>query len=215
VIKAKGFKSPIETQLRNAICQLAEDNQEMSIWLTDYSTSPERLTLSEQDGALLLSNECPPVDESYESWGDGSNQFSLYSNVSVASYRIDFLLMSDGVANGVMLAIECDGHEWHERTKQQASADRARDRELLRRGLPVIRFTGSDITYDATRCAVEVFGVAEAIRARAEAADNKVIDAYMTGFEKGSSSGRDDGARFERAVQQTRGIYAGVLSGVG
>lgn len=209
--KARKFKSPIETKLRNAICHLVEENAELSLYLTDYSTSPERLILEEQDGKLTLSNECPPVDDSYQSWGDGDHYFTLYSNVSIASYRVDFLL----TAEGMMLAIECDGHDFHDRTKQQASADRARDRDLLRRGLHVIRFTGSDITYNGERCAAEIFEIARTLKGRADAVDNRAIDAYIEGVAKGQSEGRETGHHVERVFQETRGIYAGILSGVG
>lgn len=45
--------------------------------------------------------------------------------------------------------------------EQQASYDRARDRALLKEGLPTIRFTGSDIHRDAEQCAIEIIEVAE------------------------------------------------------
>lgn len=51
------------------------------------------------------------------------------------------------------LAVECDGHNFHERTKEQASTDRERDRELQAAGYPVFRFTGSDIWNDPMGCA--------------------------------------------------------------
>lgn len=43
------------------------------------------------------------------------------------------------------LALELDGHEFHERTKEQASMDKKRDRELTRDGWKILRFTGSEI----------------------------------------------------------------------
>jgi hypothetical protein len=43
------------------------------------------------------------------------------------------------------LIIECDGHEFHDRTRQQASNDRRRDRNMLSAGYPVFRYTGHDI----------------------------------------------------------------------
>lgn len=77
----------------------------------------------------------------------------LYRSVSILTYRVDFLLEL-GVRR---LAVECDGHEWHDRTKQQAAYDRARDRELLHIGIPTVRFTGSEIHHSASRCAREVY----------------------------------------------------------
>jgi very-short-patch-repair endonuclease len=79
-------------------------------------------------------------------------------------YRVDMLLRLGNVSRSVhdagvfdaVIAVECDGHDFHERTKQQAAYDRARDRELLiRRGLVTVRFTGSEIHRDANQCARE------------------------------------------------------------
>jgi very-short-patch-repair endonuclease len=81
----------------------------------------------------------------------------LTRNEAIASYRIDILV---GGA-GWKLAIECDGHDFHDRTKQQAAYDRARDRELVLLGVTTIRFTGSEITHSAERCADEAIRVLE------------------------------------------------------
>lgn len=64
------------------------------------------------------------------------------------------------------LIVECDGHDWHDRTKEQASSDRARDRSLQSFGMPVHRFTGSDIWSHPFRCAVEAV---EALQKRVRA----------------------------------------------
>lgn len=58
------------------------------------------------------------------------------------TYAIDFMVESlDGK---VKLAIELDGHDFHEKTKQQAAHDRARERTIIRHGytifgLPALR----------------------------------------------------------------------------
>jgi hypothetical protein len=54
------------------------------------------------------------------------------------------------------LVVEIDGHDYHERTKEQASYDKKRERELLLEGYRVIRFTGSDVYKDAAKCAEDV-----------------------------------------------------------
>jgi hypothetical protein len=55
-----------------------------------------------------------------------------------------------------LIAVECDGHDFHEKTKEQAAADKARDREIVAAGITVLRFTGSEIWKDAEKCAQEV-----------------------------------------------------------
>lgn len=49
---------------------------------------------------------------------------------------------------GKRLCIYADGHDFHERTPQQAKRDRSIDRELQRLGYTVLRFTGSEINSD-------------------------------------------------------------------
>lgn len=51
------------------------------------------------------------------------------------------------------MVLECDGHDYHDRTKEQARKDRGRDRTLQSLGYLVYRYTGSDIWSDVFRCA--------------------------------------------------------------
>jgi very-short-patch-repair endonuclease len=70
-------------------------------------------------------------------------------------FNIDFVI--DRKAAGLLpLAIELDGHEFHEKTKTQASWDRKRERSIVRAGYLVIRFTGHEIFQDAGKCVREV-----------------------------------------------------------
>jgi very-short-patch-repair endonuclease len=55
--------------------------------------------------------------------------------------------------------VECDGHDFHERTKEQAASDKARDRALQALGMRVLRFTGSEIWSDPLVCAREALAV--------------------------------------------------------
>ena len=73
----------------------------------------------------------------------------------VLSYRVDFLASQYPYVDGKVVAIECDGHDFHERTKEQAARDRQKDRDLQAAGYRVLRFTGSEIYRDAFRCADE------------------------------------------------------------
>lgn len=54
------------------------------------------------------------------------------------------------------IVIECDGHEFHERTKEQARRDKRRDRDIQESGYPVFRFTGSEVYSDPFACAKQV-----------------------------------------------------------
>lgn len=55
------------------------------------------------------------------------------------------------------LVIECDGHDFHERTKEQAARDRSRDRAVTLNRRTIMRFTGSELWRDPMGCALEVY----------------------------------------------------------
>lgn len=78
----------------------------------------------------------------------------------VGDWRVDFLLhrrnlrLSD--ERWESLIVECDGHDFHERTKEQAAKDRSRDRLVQSQGYEIFRFTGSEIWRDPLGCAEQI-----------------------------------------------------------
>lgn len=82
---------------------------------------------------------------------------SIALQEQIAGYRVDFLLTctKDG-EEFAKIVVECDGHEFHDKTKEQAARDKARDRALTAAGCRVLRFTGSEIYRGAYQCVCEV-----------------------------------------------------------
>jgi very-short-patch-repair endonuclease len=75
----------------------------------------------------------------------------------VGKYRVDFAIhITDGKELSQWVAIECDGHDYHERTREQAQRDKARDRDLTELGYRILRFTGSEIYRDNMACATQI-----------------------------------------------------------
>jgi len=68
-------------------------------------------------------------------------------------YRADFTVTT---AEGAKVVVECDGHDFHEKTKEQAARDKKRDRDMQLDGWKVLRFTGSEIWRGAEGCAKDV-----------------------------------------------------------
>lgn len=135
------MSSPIETMLLAAICAAAERHR-------------FHLTVEGEDGHHGVSAEPDPASP--------LEHFAYVECEAVrGSYRIDIL-----ISDAVLLAIECDGHDFHDRTKQQAAYDRARDRELLLDDVVTIRFTGSEIVHSPERCADEALRVFALLNAR-------------------------------------------------
>lgn len=84
-------------------------------------------------------------------------------------YYLDFLVTpTDGIDEQITVAIELDGHEFHEKTKDQALADKRRERAILRAGvadyLVVLRFTGREVVQNCKQCIGEVIGYVSARR---------------------------------------------------
>ena len=81
-------------------------------------------------------------------------------DVGSRRYRVDFCIKEASEASRLIqpfrIVVECDGHDFHEKTKDQAAADKQRDRHLAALGCTVLRFTGSEIWADSHKCASEV-----------------------------------------------------------
>jgi very-short-patch-repair endonuclease len=79
--------------------------------------------------------------------------------VGKKTYFADFVFDSDvqffDVYEGKhkKLVIECDGHEFHERTKEQVRKDNERQYDLKMAGYDVLRFSGSEIFNTPYACA--------------------------------------------------------------
>jgi very-short-patch-repair endonuclease len=84
---------------------------------------------------------------------DYQHQIKTGNKTYYADLALCIWLKNDSTVN---LAIECDGHEFHEKTKKQAQYDRQRERAITAAGYTVIRFTGSEIFKDPYKCADEI-----------------------------------------------------------
>lgn len=83
---------------------------------------------------------------------------TLQPQAKIGDMRVDFLCTVVDRAGALhKLVVECDGHDFHERTKDQAARDRSRDRTLQEMGHTVFRFTGSEIFNAPLKCACQVF----------------------------------------------------------
>ena len=88
--------------------------------------------------------------------GSIKNAVICTPQVDIGPYRADFVLLDLRHNPARRTVIECDGHNFHERTKDQAKRDRSRDRWFAAEGIPVLRFTGSEIYNDPFLVADEI-----------------------------------------------------------
>lgn len=66
--------------------------------------------------------------------------------VGAELFRLDFAYVLEKVA------IELDGHDFHERTREQVDRRNYRDRRLLEEGWLVLHFSGSEFNRDPAGC---------------------------------------------------------------
>lgn len=85
----------------------------------------------------------------------------VFQQIKIGPYRADIVIWDATLPFNHtpprIMVVECDGHDYHERTKEQARRDKQRDRYFQSKGYKVLRFTGSEIWADPDACAEEVF----------------------------------------------------------
>jgi len=143
--------SPIEARLLVALARSVLE----SGWRIEIAQPDDCEMVVDDDGSMRGFR--PPREERIAIAGHGGDVavVGVFPQCRFGKYRVDFLasliLPSDGgIAFGV---IECDGHNFHERTKEQAARDRGRDRWFTGIGMPFLRFTGSEIFASPGACA--------------------------------------------------------------
>src|ERR1700675_175166 len=81
---------------------------------------------------------------------------NIHPQLAVGPYAADFFVVFRHWRGGLALGtIECDGHAFHERTKEQAAKDKKRDRYFQARGLTVLRYTASEIYCNPLKIALD------------------------------------------------------------
>lgn len=132
--------------------------------------------LLEVERALALATESPierlllaamrqwfsSIDADDVAFANGS--LRLRPQEKTGAYRLDFAVTDAHFK--WKIAVECDGHEFHERTKDQAQRDKSRDRYLAADGWSVLRFTGSEINRDPVACASQIVDTAASLSAK-------------------------------------------------
>ena len=104
--------------------------------------------------SLLQSGNLPPL----ETWQDSG--FVWTSQFSFNQYRADFaFVFYSELISYKKVIVECDGHEFHEKTKEQAAKDKKRDRYFQQNGWQILHFTGSEIYENPRKCIYELLNI--------------------------------------------------------
>lgn len=82
---------------------------------------------------------------------DFEYSFFVRPQEKIGNYRVDFLIKTYFLPlskETESFIIECDGHDFHEKTKEQAKHDKERDRFFTQNNYKVLHYTGSEIYND-------------------------------------------------------------------
>jgi protein containing DUF559 len=116
--------------------------QDITACFDYYDANEVPLTPIEKIMYAILTRVVDCFNESY----DSEIQINFSPQEKIGCYRVDFVVEASFSDDKVI--IECDGHDFHEKTKQQAKHDKERDRYLISLGYKVLRYTGSEIYND-------------------------------------------------------------------
>ena len=139
-----------------SIKRLSFDNPEylkdyFSYIMGDYSSckSPiEKILFVALDFVYLLrSCELPMLDEI-------TPQYEI--NDGEKTYFVDLFLLLES-KEFIKIAVECDGYEFHQKTKQQVKHDNEREMRIKLLGYDVLRFSGTQIYENPIKCANDIF----------------------------------------------------------
>ena len=122
---------------------------------SDYLTPIEAILFAE---ILFITNGysiIPFVHDFNGEFPEGHDTVSS-SQWTLGKYRADFAFHFQTEAAPISVVVECDGHDFHEKTKKQVAHDKKRDRFFLKSGVRVLRFSGSEIFNSHEDCIQEI-----------------------------------------------------------
>lgn len=124
-----------------------------------------------EDIELYISYLKSPIEiifyTAFEIYKKENNKFVLLEpqveiNINEKKYYADFEVEYDELINNHLkkdfkLIIECDGYEFHQKTKKQVEYDNKREYELKMNNYQILRFSGSEIYNDPFECVERIF----------------------------------------------------------
>lgn len=152
---SRDFKAMKDAMMAAVLAEPASTDR--MIWLRELCRDCESPIEKDMVAALLddkeLNAKGMPTISGPSGSREGPGDILIKVQMPVGNYRADIAVMVEG---GRRVVIECDGIEFHDRTNQRFIAERQRDRDILKHGWPVMRFTGAEIVRNPAACARDV-----------------------------------------------------------
>lgn len=149
-----------ETDLFRKILLQCESplEQQFLIWLSKWFCASPNLWSEElylQGSVVDLLPQSFPVAIRQQS-KISLSEYQYRADFMITGYKEDYNDSRWETRPLVRCIVEVDGHDFHERTKEQAQRDKRRDRHFQKNGFPVFRFTGSEVFHDAEEATREI-----------------------------------------------------------
>lgn len=133
-------------------------------FLLDYYTNTINESLIDCESPIeqILSLFLNDLRYGFNDWNPFIDMSWIKNNQEITckngkKYRLDFYFVVTYKNQGFkFFDIECDGYEFHQKTKEQVENDYQRQRDLQNEGFEVIRFSGSEIYDDPQKCVDEI-----------------------------------------------------------
>lgn len=147
-------KCPFHSDIYECVCELVD-------MLYMYTDNPRVITYNKTNLGKLITGKSnlswitifpsTPIEEKMKDalMDAGILTMPQYQALApVRRYRVDFMIPTP---NGGMLAVECDGLQYHA-NPQTYTKDRQRDNNFLKNGITPVRFSSVDIENDIDGC---------------------------------------------------------------
>ena len=137
VIKINGVSDILNKKINKKVNDLLKD---IKLNILECESPIEQIFM------IDLSEEINEFYFNYKIKKTGYDFLGLSLQQKIGKYRVDFVLeFQKNCELMKKFVVELDGHEFHEKTKEQVKNDKEKDRFLTSEGFIVIRFTGSEI----------------------------------------------------------------------
>lgn len=126
----------------------------------DGCKSPIEMLFKFALNLLLFTESCK---DTFFTGVEVKNQYLITANNK--RYYADFVLSHSNadMEKSKMLVVECDGHEFHEKTKEQVANDNKRDYNIKSAGYDILHFSGSQIFNNPLACADDAINYLKSI----------------------------------------------------
>jgi very-short-patch-repair endonuclease len=119
----------------------------------DLNSPIEQMFLSAFE-ALRMINGFPEYEETMFDGRSESFGTIISCQHKIDKYRVDFFISHKSASMArenkpaIMIVVECDGHDFHDKNEIQRRYEKKRDRHMQKLGFRVFRYTGSEIVKD-------------------------------------------------------------------